>query len=154
MTQLFNPPQATPPQCISIITQRIEIQNAVEKIKNAFERSQAAFSGKSYSLSKSIERRTDERVPVELPIFMKPIVRSGQHILILDDQPVMGFTHDFSSQGFGFSYDQAVRSKHVLVEFDLYNIGSMQLVAELRWSRKKDAHAFVGGALVVGILPS
>lgn len=137
-----------------INTSRMAIQEVLRQVKEGFGRSQAAFSGKSYSLVRSIERRDDIREPVETPIYIHPVNVTDSGVVFEQENPVAGLTQNVSTQGIGFSYDAPLRGRYILVEVDLFKFGPQQLLVERRWHRKKDAHAYVGGGVVVGVLDS
>lgn len=142
---------ATLAKPIEIDSSRIHITAAVDSIREHHGIAEAVFSKRPISLCKSIERRNFQRVSLEVPIYLYPVLRIGNRVFGDWKSPVMGVTRDISEHGVGFHYDVAIHSRHVLAEFDLYGAGQVWLLIEFRWHQKKEEYSYVAGGLIVGV---
>ena len=129
-----------------------QIPSIVERIKECHGKAYSAFSGCPISLCKSLERRGESRVKFDEPIYLRPVHKIGERVTSVTDKTIMGVTRDISLHGVGFSYDESIETDYVLAEFDLYGSGSVTLLLNLRWQKRTDKFAYVGGGLIIGFV--
>jgi hypothetical protein len=114
-----------------------------------------AFSGHSSPGSKSWKnRRRDERKVVRIPITLLPVHYHGGHAARTAEATAVGLARDLSRRGIGLAYDSALKSRHVIVEFDLFGVGELQLLTEFRWCRKRGPHDYLAGGQFLGLVIS
>ena len=112
-----------------------------------------AFSGHSAPGSKAWKnRRRDERKVVRIPITILPVHVHGGLAERTAESTAVGLARDLSRRGIGLAYDSALKSRHVIVEFDLYGVGALQLLTELRWCRKRGPHDYLAGGQFLGLV--
>jgi len=130
-----------------------QIVSTLKQILRTHGLAERAFSDEPRKRRTPADRRLHERVAFEVPIIMHPVVlKENNTLLELPEEAIAGLTRDISKYGFGFTCDMSPHFKHMVVEFDLFGIGMRHLVVDVRWHRKREAHSYVGGGLVIGIL--
>jgi len=141
---------------ISCIETKPEVINHIlGEIRHLHGVAESVFSGNPKPRRRSrntVERRNDQRIEFEVPIYLQSVVRLGNRVAIPGDPPAIGMTRDISTKGFGFLSDLPVTARHYLAEFDLYGQGPCQLIIEIRWQRSQDAFSELAGGEVVGVV--
>lgn len=147
---MLNFPAATVDQ--AMLNRRPEaIQAAVSRIRESNGLAQATFSGQPLSLMKSLDRRNETRHTLEVPIYLQPVHTITSTGVVCSDHLTLAMTQDISETGLGMMFDEKL-PELVVADFDLFGIGSERLLVEVRWSRIKARHAYVGGGLFLGVL--
>lgn len=130
-----------------------QIVSTLKQIRRTHGLAERAFSDEPRKRRTRADRRIHERIAFEVPIIMHPVILKDENTLLeLPNEAIAGLTRDISKYGFGFSCDLSPNFDHMLVEFDLFGVGTRHLVVDVRWHRKKEARSYVGGGLVIGIL--
>lgn len=130
------------------------IAAAVMDILKCDERAFAAFSRESRQVTphRGPSRRREQRRIVKTPISICPVVSLGRRAKYVGQTTAIGLALDLSSRGVGIAYDCPVRSRFVVIEFDLYGVGPLQMLTELRWARKRGEHDYLAGGLFAGVV--
>lgn len=130
-----------------------QIPEAVARIREAYGIAYSTFSKRPMSLCRSLERRGELRVKFQEPMYLWPVKYQDGEAVLVRDQPIVSVTRDISPHGVGFCYDEAIETDHVLAEFDLFGKGRQFLLLEIRWMDHQSPYSYVGGGLIVGIVP-
>lgn len=139
---------------LRLVCDQRKIQSILREIKRSHGLAEAAITGKPPSLVRSLNRRRESRVPLQVPIYIRPALRFGRQVKMMAETPIMGVTRDLCTNGIGFSFDQPIRSRHMTLEFDLFNSEAVELLVDVHWQRQKNFHAYTAGGTVVGIVTS
>ncbi|HUG90776.1 MAG TPA: hypothetical protein VML55_08090 [Planctomycetaceae bacterium] len=78
------------------------------------------------------------RQPVVTPAFLIPAQVVDRRATVQEDGQSLVVSLDVGPHGLGIQHDRRIQSQHSIVEFDLWNGGSVALLVEKRWSLPGD----------------
>jgi hypothetical protein len=145
----------TIPATTLLIQRRPEaVAATVERILRSNSSGLPALMGKAGKPRKplKVNRRQVERRPVKIPIVLYPARFEAGKLQVCGERLAVGLTRDISTRGIGIAYDAALKSRLVVVQFDLCSQGTVQLLTELRWSKKRGLHDYLAGGRFIGLV--
>ncbi|MCA8995658.1 MAG: hypothetical protein KDA80_01690 [Planctomycetaceae bacterium] len=99
-----------------------------------------------------IERRESPRIPVGIPFLLQPVRFAGRTAYSDGDAPMVAVTRDISNRGIGFQCDGHLACRHCLAEFDACDETVIQMILEVRWSKRESRFSTVAGTRIVGVV--
>ena len=101
-----------------------------------------------------VERRSWERSPVQMPIYVTPAVFDGTHAESLEgaESEMLAVTRDVSLRGIGFTHDEPLEAAYAIITFDFLDDETISLLMDVRWSKSESADSYMSGGRFVGII--
>lgn len=100
------------------------------------------------------DRRARRRLPVRRPIYVTPVMVDGTTLRIPQaaSSHTIGHTMDVSIRGIGFTHDEPLLTKHLIVTFDLLEGDPVSLLIQIQWSRFRADHWYSSGGKFIAVV--
>jgi hypothetical protein len=136
-----------------VLADEASIRLAAEKIRRENGRADAILKGRDQW--SGTERRTEQRGKLILGAFLTPVLVEGDRVSAVGDQPqVPVLTQNISPHGIAFRHDSPTDAKHGVLEFALWVEGLVELLVEIRWTRRclSSAFSYESGCKILGVI--
>ena len=102
---------------------------------------------------KYVDRRSRERMPVQMPIYVTAVDFDGNYAVVYENTACerLAFTKDVSLRGIGFTHDEPLEANYAIVTFDLLDAPAVSLLLEVRWSNLERGHCYMSGGRFFGV---
>jgi hypothetical protein len=123
-------------------------QRAYRRILRSARRAPVLCGGEPLHLN----RRSEERLHIQLPVYIQPAVRRGLSVFVESEaRPLLAVTRDISLHGLGLVHDKAWPHRWFVAEFDVFDERPLILLVESRWTGEVEAYSHRTGGRIAGV---
>lgn len=103
-----------------------------------------------------LDRRYEDRSPLEMPIYVVPAVFDGRYAELIEGgaTEMLAMTRDVSLRGVGFLHDEPLEGNHAVITWDLLDGRPVSLLLVVRWSNIERNGSYMSGGRFLGITES
>lgn len=137
---------------LSLCREESVIAETVDSILRNHGRERDRVARESSETDYRRERRSGHREPFEIPFYLYPVQKTRHRLDVDLTSPLIALTRDLSARGIGFQVDEHLTGRWMVAEFDSMNGQPYRFLIEIRWSQKKCAHCYRGGAQLKALI--
>lgn len=132
------------------------VRNTLKQIRHSQRLANLCLFGRRASarMLESVEHRSRDRMPVQMPIYVTPATFDGKYAESQEgaESEMLAVMKGVSLRGIGFTHDEPLEADYVIITFDVLEDKTVSLLLDVRWSQPEWDYSYVSGGRFVGII--